>query len=98
MLLQQLIFSVIFYLALVGLTVHRTHFLSMLLCLEMIMLILFITISIWASNQNSLMMAPMPLLLLTFSACEMATGLALLVATARTHATDHLTSLNILQC
>uniref|UniRef100_A0A3Q4FXI7 NADH-ubiquinone oxidoreductase chain 4L n=1 Tax=Neolamprologus brichardi TaxID=32507 RepID=A0A3Q4FXI7_NEOBR len=39
-----------------------------------------------------------PILLLAFSACEAGAGLALLVATARTHGTDRLQSLNLLQC
>ncbi|CDQ93076.1 unnamed protein product [Oncorhynchus mykiss] len=39
-----------------------------------------------------------PILLLAFSACEASAGLALLVATARTHGTDRLQSLNLLQC
>ena len=38
------------------------------------------------------------MLLLAFSACEAAVGLALLVATTRTHGTDRLQSLNLLQC
>jgi len=39
-----------------------------------------------------------PILLLAFSACEASAGLALLVATARTHGTDRLQNLNLLQC
>jgi NADH-ubiquinone oxidoreductase chain 4L len=38
------------------------------------------------------------MLLLAFSACEASAGLALLVAAARTHGTDRLQSLNLLQC
>ena len=38
------------------------------------------------------------MLLLAFSACEASAGLALLVATARTHGSDRLQSLNLLQC
>ncbi|MGL5702163.1 NADH-quinone oxidoreductase subunit K [Bradyrhizobium canariense] len=38
------------------------------------------------------------MLLLAFSACEASAGLALLVATARTHGTDRLQNLNLLQC
>lgn len=38
------------------------------------------------------------MIMLAFSACEASTGLALLVAAARTHGTDRLQSLNLLQC
>ncbi|NXP62300.1 NU4LM oxidoreductase, partial [Chloropsis cyanopogon] len=40
----------------------------------------------------------LPILILTFSACEAATGLALLVASTRTHGSDHLYNFNLLQC
>ncbi|NXU21468.1 NU4LM oxidoreductase, partial [Pardalotus punctatus] len=40
----------------------------------------------------------MPILLLAFSACEAGAGLALLVASTRTHGSDHLHNLNLLQC
>lgn len=37
-------------------------------------------------------------MLLAFSACEASAGLALLVATARTHGSDNLKALSLLQC
>ncbi|NWH69017.1 NU4LM oxidoreductase, partial [Geococcyx californianus] len=40
----------------------------------------------------------LPILILTFSACEAGTGLALLVASTRTHGSDHLHNFNLLQC
>uniref|UniRef100_A0A3Q0RGM8 NADH-ubiquinone oxidoreductase chain 4L n=1 Tax=Amphilophus citrinellus TaxID=61819 RepID=A0A3Q0RGM8_AMPCI len=72
---------------LAGLAFHRTHLLSALLCLEGIILSLFIAL-----------FSAAPVLLLAFSACEASAGLALLVASARTHGTDRLQSLNLLQC
>nr|BBI37562.1 NADH dehydrogenase subunit 4L [Trimma milta] len=92
------IFSIAFMLGLSGLTFHRTHLLSALLCLEGMMLSLFLGLSLWALELNSTNLSASPLLLLAFSACEASTGLALLVATARTHGTDQLKSLNLLQC
>nr|BBI37556.1 NADH dehydrogenase subunit 4L [Trimma marinae] len=91
-------FSTVFMLGLAGLTFHRTHLLSALLCLEGMMLSLFLGLSLWALELTSTNLSASPLLLLAFSACEASTGLALLVATARTHGTDQLKSLNLLQC
>nr|YP_009128537.1 NADH dehydrogenase subunit 4L [Sinobdella sinensis]YP_009154861.1 NADH dehydrogenase subunit 4L [Macrognathus aculeatus]AHA12488.1 NADH dehydrogenase subunit 4L [Macrognathus aculeatus]AJP76444.1 NADH dehydrogenase subunit 4L [Sinobdella sinensis]ALK27144.1 NADH dehydrogenase subunit 4L [Macrognathus aculeatus]QVY58591.1 NADH dehydrogenase subunit 4L [Sinobdella sinensis] len=91
-------FSSAFILGLLGLAFHRTHLLSALLCLEGMMLTLFIALSLWALQLNSTCFSTPPMLLLAFSACEASTGLALLVATARTHGTDRLQSLNLLQC
>nr|YP_009054404.1 NADH dehydrogenase subunit 4L [Pterois miles]CDQ52006.1 NADH dehydrogenase subunit 4L [Pterois miles] len=91
-------FSSAFVLGLTGLAFHRTHLLSALLCLEGMMLSLFIGLSLWALKLDSTSFSPTPMLLLAFSACEASAGLALLVATARTHGSDRLQSLNLLQC
>nr|NP_443406.1 NADH dehydrogenase subunit 4L [Zenopsis nebulosus]YP_010948215.1 NADH dehydrogenase subunit 4L [Zenopsis conchifer]WMI35282.1 NADH dehydrogenase subunit 4L [Zenopsis conchifer]BAB70334.1 NADH dehydrogenase subunit 4L [Zenopsis nebulosus] len=87
-----------FILGLMGLAFHRTHLLSALLCLEGMMLSLFIALSLWALQLDATGYASSPMLMLVFSACEASAGLALLVATARTHGTDRLQSLNLLQC
>nr|NP_739953.1 NADH dehydrogenase subunit 4L [Zenion japonicum]BAC23549.1 NADH dehydrogenase subunit 4L [Zenion japonicum] len=87
-----------FLLGLMGLAFHRTHLLSALLCLEGMMLSLFIALSLWALQLDAVGYVTSPMLMLAFSACEASAGLALLVATARTHSTDHLQSLNLLQC
>nr|YP_008080806.1 NADH dehydrogenase subunit 4L [Scomberomorus munroi]AFU65464.1 NADH dehydrogenase subunit 4L [Scomberomorus munroi]AFU65477.1 NADH dehydrogenase subunit 4L [Scomberomorus munroi x Scomberomorus semifasciatus]AFU65490.1 NADH dehydrogenase subunit 4L [Scomberomorus munroi x Scomberomorus semifasciatus]AFU65503.1 NADH dehydrogenase subunit 4L [Scomberomorus munroi x Scomberomorus semifasciatus] len=91
-------FSTTFLLGLTGLAFHRTHLLSALLCLEAMMLSLFIALSIWALQLDSTNFSTSPMLLLAFSACEASAGLALLVATSRTHGNDRLQSLNLLQC
>nr|WNH22539.1 NADH dehydrogenase subunit 4L [Polydactylus virginicus] len=91
-------FSSAFLLGLTGLAFHRSHLLSALLCLEGMMLSLFIALSIWALQLDSTSSAAAPMLLLAFSACEASAGLALLVATARTHGSDRLQSFNLLQC
>nr|YP_010892952.1 NADH dehydrogenase subunit 4L [Lampris incognitus]WJQ22787.1 NADH dehydrogenase subunit 4L [Lampris incognitus]WNH36956.1 NADH dehydrogenase subunit 4L [Lampris incognitus] len=94
----QFSFSSMFVLGLVGLAFHRTHLLSALLCLEGMMLSLFIALAIWALQFNVIGYSTTPMFLLSLSACEASVGLALLVATARTHGTDRLQSLNLLQC
>nr|YP_010745252.1 NADH dehydrogenase subunit 4L [Traccatichthys zispi]WET58795.1 NADH dehydrogenase subunit 4L [Traccatichthys zispi] len=91
-------FSSAFALGLMGLAFHRTHLLSALLCLEGMMLSLFIALALWAMQFESTAFSSAPMLLLAFSACEASAGLALLVATARTHGTDRLQNLNLLQC
>nr|YP_008593738.1 NADH dehydrogenase subunit 4L [Aphanopus carbo]BAN83758.1 NADH dehydrogenase subunit 4L [Aphanopus carbo] len=91
-------FSSTFMLGLAGLAFNRTHLLSALLCLEAMMLSLFIALSIWNLQLDSTNFSSAPMLLLAFSACEASAGLALLVATARTHGSDRLQSLNLLQC
>nr|BBG74482.1 NADH dehydrogenase subunit 4L [Paraulopus oblongus] len=94
----QFAFSSAFTLGLAGMAFHRNHLLSALLCLEGMMLSLFIALTLWTLQLEALSFSVAPLFLLAFSACEASAGLALLVATARTHGTDHLKSLNLLQC
>nr|YP_009116428.1 NADH dehydrogenase subunit 4L [Atule mate]AJD76908.1 NADH dehydrogenase subunit 4L [Atule mate] len=91
-------FSSTFMLGLAGLAFHRYHLLSALLCLEGMMLSLFVALSLWTLQLDATSFSASPMLLLAFSACEASAGLALLVATARTHGTDRLQSLNLLQC
>nr|UMB50601.1 NADH dehydrogenase subunit 4L [Parauchenoglanis cf. monkei FDBS-2022] len=91
-------FTSAFTLGLMGLAFHRTHLLSALLCLEGMMLSLFIALALWTLQLESTAFSAAPILLLAFSACEASAGLALLVATARTHGTDRLQALNLLQC
>nr|AKJ76821.1 NADH dehydrogenase subunit 4L [Cophosaurus texanus] len=87
-----------FALSIMGLSMHRTHLVSALLCIEGMMLALFITFTMFFSTMQLPTLTPAPIILLAFSACEAGTGLALLVATSRTHGNDHLKNLNLLQC
>nr|YP_009671875.1 NADH dehydrogenase subunit 4L [Poroderma pantherinum]QCX31724.1 NADH dehydrogenase subunit 4L [Poroderma pantherinum] len=91
-------FSSAFMLGLMGLTFNRSHLLSALLCLEGMMLTLFVAIATWSLTQNSTSSSILPMILLTFSACEASAGLAILVATSRSHGSDKLQNLNLLQC
>nr|YP_009142450.1 NADH dehydrogenase subunit 4L [Pristis pectinata]AKH35977.1 NADH dehydrogenase subunit 4L [Pristis pectinata]ATX69099.1 NADH dehydrogenase subunit 4L [Pristis pectinata] len=91
-------FTSAFMLSLTGLALNRSHLLSALICLEGMMLSLFIAITLWSSTTNSASCSLIPMILLTFSACEASSGLALLVAATRTHGSDHLKTLNLLQC
>uniref|UniRef100_A0AB39A6B8 NADH-ubiquinone oxidoreductase chain 4L n=1 Tax=Ophisternon sp. b AFMS-2024 TaxID=3231494 RepID=A0AB39A6B8_9TELE len=91
-------FSMMFSLGLVGLTFHRTYLLSALLCLESMMLSLFIALSMWSLQFNIINFTMAPMLLLALSVCEASSGLALLVATTRTHGSTHIQNMNILKC
>lgn len=83
---------------LTGLAFSRVHLLSALLCLEAIILALFIGFSLWSLQTNIISAIAAPIILLTLSVCEASAGLALLVATTRTHSSDRLQALNLLQC
>nr|QNS38446.1 NADH dehydrogenase subunit 4L [Chordeiles acutipennis] len=96
--LLHLSFYSAFTLSSLGLAFHRTHLISALLCLESMMLSLYIALSMWPAENQTASPALLPVLMLAFSACEAGTGLALLVASTRTHGSDHLHNLNLLQC
>nr|YP_009231323.1 NADH dehydrogenase subunit 4L [Callipepla squamata]ALV90001.1 NADH dehydrogenase subunit 4L [Callipepla squamata]QNN84842.1 NADH dehydrogenase subunit 4L [Callipepla squamata] len=91
-------FYTAFTLSSLGLAFHRTHFISALLCLESMMLSMFIPLSLWPIENLTPSFTLVPILMLAFSACEAGTGLAMLVASTRTHGSDHLHTLNLLQC
>nr|YP_009543430.1 NADH dehydrogenase subunit 4L [Gobiopterus lacustris]AYU71249.1 NADH dehydrogenase subunit 4L [Gobiopterus lacustris] len=92
------IYSSAFALGLAGLAFHRIHLLSVLLCLEGMMLSLFLALAFWSLELDTTNFSASPMLLLAFSACEAGAGLALLVASARAHGSDRLQNLNLLQC
>nr|YP_009347306.1 NADH dehydrogenase subunit 4L [Hoolock leuconedys]ADZ16288.1 NADH dehydrogenase subunit 4L [Hoolock leuconedys]APU89340.1 NADH dehydrogenase subunit 4L [Hoolock leuconedys]APU89353.1 NADH dehydrogenase subunit 4L [Hoolock leuconedys]APU89366.1 NADH dehydrogenase subunit 4L [Hoolock leuconedys]APU89392.1 NADH dehydrogenase subunit 4L [Hoolock leuconedys] len=87
-----------FTISLLGMLVYRSHLMSSLLCLEGMMLSLFIMNTLMASNTHSLLINIMPIVLLVFAACEAAVGLALLVSISNTYGLDHIHNLNLLQC
>nr|YP_010000594.1 NADH dehydrogenase subunit 4L [Neopipo cinnamomea]QOD96493.1 NADH dehydrogenase subunit 4L [Neopipo cinnamomea] len=94
----HLTFYSTFTLSSLGLAFHRTHLISALLCLESMMLSMYIALSMWPIQTQTTSSTLMPILMLAFSACEAGTGLAILVASSRTHGSDLLHNLNLLQC
>nr|WAB69899.1 NADH dehydrogenase subunit 4L [Osteocephalus leprieurii]WAB70120.1 NADH dehydrogenase subunit 4L [Osteocephalus leprieurii]WAB70133.1 NADH dehydrogenase subunit 4L [Osteocephalus leprieurii] len=90
--------SASFFLGLLGLSFHRVHLLSALLCLESMMLSIYIGLGLWALKLTVTAPVMYPVIMLTLSACEAGLGLALMIATARTHGSDNLNSLSLLQC
>nr|AIG23105.1 NADH dehydrogenase subunit 4L [Echymipera clara] len=87
-----------FSLALLGVLIYRTHLMSTLLCLEGMMLSLFILMTLLISHFHMYSLSMVPLILLVFSACEAGIGLALLVKISTTYGNDYVQNLNLLQC
>ena len=90
--------TIAFSLSLLGTLIFRSHLISTLLCLEGIILSLFIITSVTSLNSNSISSIPIPITILVFAACEAAVGLALLVKVSNTYGTDYVQNLNLLQC
>nr|WPV77710.1 NADH dehydrogenase subunit 4L [Vernaya sp. 2 SZ-2023] len=90
--------TIAFTLSLTGTLLFRSHLMSTLLCLEGMMLSLFIMTSTIILNSNSMMFMPIPITILVFAACEAAVGLALLVKISNTYGSDYVQNLNLLQC
>nr|YP_010029011.1 NADH dehydrogenase subunit 4L [Lemniscomys rosalia]QOU09828.1 NADH dehydrogenase subunit 4L [Lemniscomys rosalia] len=87
-----------FTLSLMGTLMFRSHLMSTLLCLEGMMLSLFIMTTMTTLNANSMISMSIPITILVFAACEAAVGLALLVKVSNTYGTDFVQNLNLLQC
>uniref|UniRef100_UPI0023AAA2BF NADH dehydrogenase subunit 4L n=1 Tax=Ctenodiscus crispatus TaxID=232941 RepID=UPI0023AAA2BF len=86
-----------FYLGILGILINRLHFLSILLCLELLLISLFLGFTIWSFNLNTHFLFSNNLILLTLSACETSAGLSLMVALSRSHNSDLVSQINILQ-
>nr|AHX02769.1 NADH dehydrogenase subunit 4L [Lepus capensis] len=87
-----------FIFALLGMLIYRSHLMSSLLCLEGMMLSLFILITLTALNMHFTLSFMFPIVLLVFAACEAAIGLALLVMVSNTYGMDYVQNLNLLRC
>nr|AAT35915.1 NADH dehydrogenase subunit 4L [Cheirogaleus major] len=83
---------------LLGMLMFRSHLMSSLLCLEGMMLSMFILSTLLILNMQYTITFMMPILLLVFAACEAAIGLALLVTVSNTYGLDYIQNLNLLQC
>nr|QOV03275.1 NADH dehydrogenase subunit 4L [Hydrellia maura] len=88
--------SILFIIGLFVFVSNRKHLLSMLLSLEYIVLVLFFMLFIYLNLMNYEMFFSM--MFLTFSVCEGALGLSILVSMIRTHGNDYFQSFNILMC
>nr|YP_009911521.1 NADH dehydrogenase subunit 4L [Glaucomys volans]QLD22146.1 NADH dehydrogenase subunit 4L [Glaucomys volans] len=84
--------------SLLGMFIYRSHLMSSLLCLEGMMLSMFIMSTLIILNTHFSLSFMLPVILLVFAACEAAVGLALLVMVSNTYGLDYVQNLNILQC
>nr|YP_009092529.1 NADH dehydrogenase subunit 4L [Viverricula indica]AIQ86616.1 NADH dehydrogenase subunit 4L [Viverricula indica]APQ40306.1 NADH dehydrogenase subunit 4L [Viverricula indica] len=87
-----------FIMSLAGLLIYRSHLMSSLLCLEGMMLSLFVMMSVAILSNHFTLANMAPIVLLVFAACEAALGLSLLVMVSNTYGTDYVQNLNLLQC
>nr|YP_009110240.1 NADH dehydrogenase subunit 4L [Aphelasterias japonica]AIW65062.1 NADH dehydrogenase subunit 4L [Aphelasterias japonica] len=87
----------IFYIGVLGILLNRLHLLSILLCLELLLISLFMGFVIISLALSNNILLSNNLILLTLSACEASAGLSLMVALSRTHNSDLVSSINILQ-
>nr|YP_009107304.1 NADH dehydrogenase subunit 4L [Sarcophaga portschinskyi]AIU38715.1 NADH dehydrogenase subunit 4L [Sarcophaga portschinskyi] len=96
MILNWILSSILFIMGVFTFVSNRKHLLSMLLSLEYIVLSLFLLLFIYLNMMNFENFFSM--MFLTFSVCEGALGLSVLVSMIRTHGNDYFQSFNILQC
>nr|APC61681.1 NADH dehydrogenase subunit 4L [Orientallactaga sibirica] len=87
-----------FTLSLLGALMYRSHLMSTLLCLEGMMLAIFVLTSINSLNMHNSLSFMLPIIILVFAACEAAVGLALLVMISNSYGNDYVQNLNLLQC
>nr|UUA63364.1 NADH dehydrogenase subunit 4L [Sturnira bakeri] len=87
-----------FMISLMGLLMYRSHMMSSLLCLEGMMLSLFVMMTVTILNTHMTLASMLPIVLLVFAACEAALGLSLLVMVSTTYGMDYVQNLNLLQC
>nr|Q1HUZ9.1 RecName: Full=NADH-ubiquinone oxidoreductase chain 4L; AltName: Full=NADH dehydrogenase subunit 4L [Platyrrhinus dorsalis]ABC47562.1 NADH dehydrogenase subunit 4L [Platyrrhinus dorsalis] len=87
-----------FTISLLGLLLYRSHMMSSLLCLEGMMLSLFVMMTMIILNTHLTLASMIPIILLVFAACEAALGLSLLVMVSTTYGMDYVQNLNLLQC
>lgn len=87
-----------FTISLLGLLLYRSHLISSLLCLEGIILSIFVIVTVIILNTHLTTSSIMPIVLLVFAACEAALGLSLLVIVSNNYGVDYVQNLNLLQC
>nr|YP_010989191.1 NADH dehydrogenase subunit 4L [Forcipomyia pulchrithorax]WOR86776.1 NADH dehydrogenase subunit 4L [Forcipomyia pulchrithorax] len=94
--INLLFYMVLFIFSLMVFISRRKHLLVTLISLEFIVLVLYL----YMYNFLCLMSYEyyFSMVFLTFSVCEGALGLSILVSLIRTHGTDYFQSYNILQC
>lgn len=80
--------------ALLGVLIYRSHLTSSRLCLEGIILSIFIINMLVTVNMHFTLGFLIPTILLVFAACRAAVGLALLVSISNASGLDYVQNLN----
>nr|ARH54035.1 NADH dehydrogenase subunit 4L [Tomoxia bucephala] len=83
----------IFFLGLLSFSIKRKHLLLMLLSLEFLVLFMFVIVFIYLGLSLEYFFS---MVFLTFSVCEGALGLSILVSLVRTHGNDYYKSFSVL--
>nr|YP_010587753.1 NADH dehydrogenase subunit 4L [Smittia aterrima]WAB46362.1 NADH dehydrogenase subunit 4L [Smittia aterrima] len=86
----------LFFWGVLTFVMNRKHLLSTLLSLEFIVLSLFLMLMLYLNYFDYILYFSM--FFLTFSVCEGALGVSILVSMIRTHGNDYFNSFSILQC
>nr|ADO60608.1 NADH dehydrogenase subunit 4L [Mycetophagus quadripustulatus] len=94
MLIYTLFVILMFFMGLIAFSLNHKHLLLMLLSLEFIVLSIYLGLFIYMSNLG--MDYYFSMVFLTFSVCEGALGLSILVSLIRTHGNDYFQSFSIL--
>lgn len=86
----------LFFIGVIAFVSSRKHLLSTLLRLEFIVLSLFFLLFLFLNLLNFELY--FSIIFLTFSVCEGALGVSILVSIIRTHGNDYFNSFSLLQC
>nr|AKN78906.1 NADH dehydrogenase subunit 4L [Chromatomyia horticola] len=94
MLIYMSVPVILYIIGIISFISNRKHLLSMLLTLEYIVICLFFILFIYLMYMDFELYFSM--MFLTFSVCEGALGLSILVSLIRTHGNDYFQSFNML--
>nr|YP_009250320.1 NADH dehydrogenase subunit 4L [Periplaneta lateralis]AMW91075.1 NADH dehydrogenase subunit 4L [Periplaneta lateralis]UEV86531.1 NADH dehydrogenase subunit 4L [Periplaneta lateralis] len=94
--MKMIFFSIMFFCGIWVFSSNRKHLLVTLLSLEFIVLVLFLMLYIYLNGFNYELFFSM--IFLTFSVCEGALGLSILVSMIRSFGNDYFQSYVMLQC
>nr|YP_009434160.1 NADH dehydrogenase subunit 4L [Mylabris aulica]APB02826.1 NADH dehydrogenase subunit 4L [Mylabris aulica] len=86
--------SLMFFSGLIMFSMKRKHLLLMLLSIELMVVALYMNMFVYLGSLNNDYFFSM--VFLTFSVCEGALGLSVLVSMIRTHGNDYFQSFNLL--
>ncbi|KAM7336750.1 hypothetical protein ACRRTK_005243 [Alexandromys fortis] len=81
-----------------GYLIFQSQLISILIVLEGMIVSLFILATNTPLNTQSIIIFPIPIVILVFSACEAAVELALLAKISNTYGSDFMHNIRLLQC